>query len=44
MRQTIVSAEPHDDRSEILKQLKEKFNKTTQKSKQIQILTVLPQS
>ena len=29
MRQLIVSAEPHDDESEILTQLKEKFNKTT---------------
>ena len=33
-----------DDESEIIKQLKEEFHTTTQQSKKIQILTVLPKS
>lgn len=44
MKRTIISAETDDDESEIIKQLKDKYKTTTQRSEQIQILTVLPQS
>ena len=33
-----------DDESEIIKQLKEEFHSTTQRSKKVQILTILPKS
>ncbi len=45
MRRMLISGdESDDDKSEILKQLKDKFKNTTQRSEQIQILTVLPRS
>ena len=45
MKKLLITTKPEsDDESEIIKQLKEKFKITTQRSEQIQILTVLPQS
>ena len=44
MKCTIISTETIDDRSEMIQQLKEKFQSTPQRSEQLQILTVLPKS
>ena len=42
MKRTILSEEIEDDGSEKIRQLKEKYEGTTKKSEQLQILTVLP--
>ena len=44
MKRTIISRETIDDGSEMIQQLKEKFQSTPQRSEQLQILTVLPKS
>ena len=44
MKRVVVSGEVTDDESEMIQQLKEKFQLTTQRSEQLQILTVLPKS
>jgi len=44
MRRTVISWETTDDGSEMIQQLKEKFQSSTQRSEQLQILTVLPKS
>ena len=45
MKKLLISTKPEsDDESEMIKQLKAKFKTTVQRSEQIQILTVLPQS
>ena len=41
---TVISEEVTDDGSEIIQQLKEKFQSTTQRSEKLQILTILPES
>ena len=42
MKHTVISWETTDDGSEMIEQLKEKFQSSTQRSQQLQILTVLP--
>ena len=44
IERTIISGEAIDDGSEMIQQLKEKFQLTAQRSEQLQILTVLPKS
>ena len=44
MKRTIISREITDDGSEMIQQLKEKFQSTAERSEQLQILTVLPKS
>ena len=44
MKRTIISREIIDDGSEMIQQLKEKFQSTAERSEQLQILTVLPKS
>ena len=44
MMRTVISGETIDDGSEMIQQLKEKFQLTAQRSEQLQILTVLPKS
>ena len=44
MKRTVITGEATDDGSEMIQQLKEKFQSTTQRSEQLQILTVLPKS
>lgn len=44
MKRTVISGAASDDGSEMIQQLKEKFQTTTQRSEQLQILTVLPKS
>ena len=43
MVQDTESSDNHDD-GEIIKQLKEKFNTTAERSEKVQVLTVLPKS
>ena len=40
----VLLSEKHNDESEMLQQLKEKFHSTSQNSEKVQILTVLPKS
>lgn len=44
MKCVVMSGEATDDGSEMIQQLKEKFQLTIWRSKQLQILTVLPKS
>ena len=44
LKRTIISRETIDDGSEMIQQLKEKFQSTPQRSEELQILTVLPKS
>ena len=44
MKRTVISGETIDDGSEMIQQLKEKFQSTTRRSEQLQVLTVLPKS
>ena len=44
MKRTVISEEITDDGGEIIQQLKEKFQSTTQRSEKLQILTILPKS
>ena len=44
MKRTIISGETIDDGSEMIQKLKEKFQSTTWRSEQLQVLTVLPKS
>ena len=44
MQRTIITGEVVDDGSEMIQQLKEKFQATTKMNKQLQVLTVLPKS
>jgi hypothetical protein len=44
MKRTIISGETIDYGSEMIQQLKEKFQSTAQRSEQLQILTILPKS
>ena len=44
MKRTIISGETTDDGSEMIQQLKEKFQSTAQRSEQLQIFTVVPKS
>ena len=44
MQRTVISGEIIDDGREMIQQLKGKFEATTKRSEQLQILTVLPNS
>lgn len=44
MKHTFISVETTDDGAEMIQQLKDKFRSTSQRSEQLQVLTVLPQS
>ena len=44
MQRMVIPGEPTDDGTEMLQQLKEKFQSTTKRNEQLQVLTVLPKS
>ena len=44
LQRTVITEAPIDDGTEMIKQLKEKFQVTKKRSEQVQVLTVLPKS
>jgi len=44
MQRMVIPGEPIDDGTEMVQQLKEKFQSTTKRNEQLQVLTVLPKS
>ena len=44
LQHTVITGAPIDDGTEIIQQLKEKFQETTRRSEKLQVLTVLPKS
>ena len=40
----VITGAPIDDRTEMIEQLKEKFQETKKRSERVQVLTVLPKS
>ena len=44
LQRTVITGAPIDDGTEMIQQLKEKFQETKKRSEQVQVLTVLPKS
>ena len=44
LQRTVITEAPIDEATEMIKQLKEKFQETKKRSEQVQVLTVLPKS